>query len=183
MNQSHGCLSRHEYQSPSFLDPKKDDVILDIGAGTGYISSKVCELCDEVYALEPSVKKVEFIRRKFPQVKVFVGTCDKIPFPEFYFDKVFIISAFHHFPDQNDALEDISRVLKDDGLLLLQERNPRGVGVGQSLESIVAKNLVKFLRPYDLEDMVKRHRFMFESLDDGSTGYFLRARKTRTMTP
>ena len=73
------------------LKPSKDDVILDVGAGTGVIANRVASLCDEVYALEPEIKRVEYVRRKYPEVKIFQAFAENIPFPEKYFTKIYII--------------------------------------------------------------------------------------------
>lgn len=157
------------------LSPKKDDVILDVGAGTGYIASKVSELCDEVYALEPNASKVEQIMKRFPTVKVFEGNAERIPFPESYFDKAYVVSAFHHFREQEIALDEIARILKPNGSLVIHESDPSRMSSAQKLESRVVKEGVGFLSPNQLKIIAQRHGLVTKAVMPVDSGYFLLA--------
>ncbi len=80
------------------LGVKKEDIVLDVGAGKGVIANEVAKQCDEVFALEPNPRKVEYIKKKYPQVKAFDGSAEAIQFPENYFTKNLrnkLISSFH----------------------------------------------------------------------------------------
>ena len=41
------------------LRPTKEDIILDVGAGTCVIADRVASICDEVFALEPQDNRVD----------------------------------------------------------------------------------------------------------------------------
>lgn len=150
------------------LSPTKNDCILDVGAGTGWIASRIAELCDETYALEPKQDRVEYIKKKHPSVKAFSATSQSVPFPEKYFDKIYSVFAFHHFGDQDDTLEEFRRILKPKGLLLIQEFYPES-------KPLVEK--ARFLGPKELNNMLGSHRFRQDSVRDASIGYFLLAQK------
>jgi len=107
-----------------FLDVEKGDIILDVGAGRGVIANEVAKRCDEVFALEPDPKKVEYIKKKYPQVKAFDGSAEAIQFPENYFTKIYAVSSFHHFKDKDNALFELYRVLKRNGVLLIEDLEP-----------------------------------------------------------
>lgn len=158
------------------LSPAKNDVILDVGAGTGWVADRVASLCDETYALEPNENRLDFLTTKHPQVKAFSATAQSIPFPEKYFDKLYCVFAFHHFTDQEDSLEEFHRILKPGGLLLIQEYFGAKPGLGSSLERIIKRSKVKFLDPSELEQILSRHSFKREIFRKGSAGYFLLAR-------
>jgi ubiquinone/menaquinone biosynthesis C-methylase UbiE len=162
----------------AMLDPKKDDVILDVGAGTGWIASNVAERCDEVYALEPVEKRVEHIKRRHPEVKAFSSLANSIPFPPNYFDKLYAVSSFHHFSDQEDALEEFRRVLKKGGLLLVNDSD--GERFESSLERKILGKKVKFVASDRLDPMAKAHEF--ETLDVKKTkrGFFALYRNAKT---
>ena len=136
------------------LDPKKNDIILDVGAGTGVITNQVASMSDEVFALEPAAKRVEYMQRKFPQVKAFHGAAESIPFPEAYFTKVYILAAFHHFKDQEAALYEIHRILKRNGLLLIYEMPPGNENLEARLSDGVA-----FLSPEALIEKLETAGF------------------------
>jgi ubiquinone/menaquinone biosynthesis C-methylase UbiE len=155
----------------SLLQPKKEEVILDVGAGTGWIASQVAEFSDEVFALEPNEKRVDHIRTKHPQVKAFSSVANSIPFPPNYFDKLFVVFAFHHFPDQEDALEEFRRVLKKGGLLLIHEDNPKTFG--SSTEKRMLGGDVRFVSNDELESMAKKHEFQKMDSKVVKRGYFI----------
>ncbi|MGI0080376.1 MAG: class I SAM-dependent methyltransferase [Nitrososphaerales archaeon] len=159
------------------LSPAKNDVILDVGAGTGWIADRVASICDETYALEPNESRLAFITAKHPQVKAFSATSQTVPFSEGYFDKLYIIFAFHHFPDQEDSLEEFRRILKPGGLLLIQEYFNTRTGLGSSIERKIMKSKVRFLDPPELKNILALHGFKSEVVRNGSAGYFLLSRR------
>ena len=44
--------------------------------------------------------------------------------PDKYFDKVVASASFHHFSDQDKALEEMRRVLKPDGKIIILQTDP-----------------------------------------------------------
>lgn len=158
------------------LDPKKDEALLDVGAGAGYIASIVSKYCDNLYALEPNNDKVEFIKSHFPEVKAFSGNVSTIPFPESYFDKIYVISALHHFPDTGAAIEEMARVLKPNGRILINDSNPERMSA--KAESQFAKG-AKFLTPSQLKETVEAQGLKSLELKEVRSTYFLLAEKEK----
>lgn len=157
---------------PTFIEllrPNKDDVILDVGAGTGVIADKVASLCDEVFALEPQTNRVNYVRRKFSQVKVFQAFAEGIPFPEDYFTKIYVIYAFHHFGNPELALSEFERISKPGGLLLIQEMNPWGIL--SRLETRFSKH--NFHTAGSLQEKVEFAGFETVRVQKTRKGYFL----------
>ena len=157
------------------LSPKKDDVILDVGAGLGTLANILTEYSDEVFALEPNEKRVEYIKRKHPEVKAFTATASQIPFPTSYFDKLYVTMAFHHFPDQGEALEEFRRVMKKRGSLLIYEVDPSH-GSGRRMkffELKIVRNDANFLTLQRLKELSTSHGFKMLEEKAASRGYFL----------
>lgn len=164
------------------LSPKKSDVILDVGAGLGTLANILTEYSDEVFALEPNEGRVDYIKAKHPQVKAFSGMANQIPFPNSYFDKLYVTLAFHHFPDQGDALEEFRRVMKKEGLLLIYEIDPER-GNGKRLkffERKVVKNKVTFLSLQELKNLATSHEFKSLEEKNAKRGYLLLAQNEKT---
>ena len=46
---------------------------------------------------------------------------ESLPFKESYFDVIYIHSALHHFPSFKKIMEEVRRILKPDGVLIIQE--------------------------------------------------------------
>jgi ubiquinone/menaquinone biosynthesis C-methylase UbiE len=164
------------------LSPKKSDIILDVGAGLGTIASILAkESSDEVFALEPEETKVEYIKLKHPEVKAFSATASQIPFPQDYFDKLYVTMAFHHFSNQGDALEEFRRVIKKGGLLLIQEINPKE-GNGRRLhffETKILRNNANFLTSQELKNLVVSYGFKAIDERNASRGYLLLAQNEK----
>lgn len=60
--------------------------------------------------------------------QMILGTENSTGLPEHSFDKIMIINSFHEFTDKAGMLADISRKLKKDGLLYIDEAVPRKSG-------------------------------------------------------
>ncbi len=168
---------RYRKEFPIFLEllkPQKDDVILDVGAGTGIIASKVCALCDEVFALEPAAERVEYIKRKFPEVKAFQGLSENIHFPDSYFTKVYVVNAFHHFGNQESAISEFGRILKPGGLVLVQDMNPE-VSVAKMERRLSKPN---FKTAEEMGKSLEAGNFTILRLEKTERGYFVLCQKS-----
>ena len=163
-----------------YVDPKSSDVILDIGGYTGKISAAAYsrDNCKDVFVLEPKNKNVEYGRLRRPNIRFIEGGAESIPLPDEYFDKVVASFSFHHLSDQNKGLEEMKRVLKPDGRLIIFESNPI-TGRGKMLKLI--ENLLhtgaKFYEPAQLRKKVEEYDLNVISVDSLSLGYFLIATK------
>jgi ubiquinone/menaquinone biosynthesis C-methylase UbiE len=159
------------------LSPKKDDVILEIGAGTGWLANQVANICDDTYALEPDEGKLEYMKKKFPQVKAFSATASSVPFPDKYFSKAYMVGVFHHFENQSDSLEEIARLLRHDGKLLIHERDISS-SIGARLEARFNKH-VRFSSPEELVSLAEDHGFSV-SWRPAKRGYFVSGNRTKS---
>ena len=67
---------------------------------------------------------VEYGKSRRPNIKFVEGEAENIPLPDAYFDKVVASASFHHFSDHDKALEEMKRVLKPDGKIIILEIDP-----------------------------------------------------------
>jgi ubiquinone/menaquinone biosynthesis C-methylase UbiE len=157
-----------------------NDILLDIGAGTGrVIDQLLAKSSCEGYIVEIEQKKLSYAAKKRRNINLVNASADFIPFPYEYFSKVMSIVAFHHFSDQDSALEEIKRVLKPGGLLILNEIDPstfKGKIVSFG-ENTVKKMNCKYYSPSQLHEKVKAHAYQEISITHAPIGYFLSARK------
>jgi SAM-dependent methyltransferase len=87
--------------------------VLDLGAGTGKLTSVLLDLGLDVVAVEPSPG----MRALLPaRAQVLEGTAEQIPLPDGCVDAVLAAQAFHWF-DLDRALPEIARVLRPGGTL------------------------------------------------------------------
>jgi len=77
-----------------------------------------------VRVLEPDGNKVASGRRRRPTIRFEQGHAERLPFPDAAFDRVTAVVAFHHVEEQDQAIEEIRRVLRPSGKLVLLELPP-----------------------------------------------------------
>jgi len=108
------------------LDPAAGEKILDVGAGKGSIANRVLQESKgaEVYAVDPSEKRVALMRRDYPALKSSVAGAESLPFPDSFFDKAYTTMALHHYNDLARALKELRRVLKTGGCFVVLEVDP-----------------------------------------------------------
>ncbi len=97
--------------------------ILDIGCGTGYFSKL---FKNAKYAgIDNSGEYVSFANKKYGG-KFFVMDATKMNFNKKVFNWVLMVSFLHHIPDNElkKIFNDVNRVLKDDGKLIIIDPVP-----------------------------------------------------------
>ncbi len=101
---------------------KSEGKILDFGCGNGRLVDFLEGTELDYVGVDTSHKLIEIARKEYPS-KSFVKIEDekRLPFDDNEFDMVFSIAVFHHFtPKMTDnALMEINRVIKKDGILIL----------------------------------------------------------------
>jgi len=93
--------------------------ILDIGAGRG---NKISHLRKkgEVTGIDISPEAVRIAKQKNPQSDFFVMSCEKIEFPDSYFNEVHCYDVLEHVTDLSKSLSEIRRVIKPNGKLIVE---------------------------------------------------------------
>jgi len=164
------------------LEPRRNDVILHIGYNSGWIANQIAGICDDLYSLEPNEKHLHYVSVKYPQVKAFSATEQSIPFSNNYFDKVCVVKSFHNFPDQDDTLEELRRILKPQGVLLINEIDVSRAGRTKSLSLFIEKRILghdtaNHLTPSELQRLIESHGFKETKIQRSKQDYFLKAKK------
>jgi ubiquinone/menaquinone biosynthesis C-methylase UbiE len=118
-----GAAKRIQIMS-EYIGVRPGDSLLDIGGNTGKVTEAYSNNCKEIIVLEPKRSIVEYGRSHKPNIKFIEGGAENIPLSDEYFDKVVASASFHHFSDQDKALEEMKRVLKSDGKIIILEIDP-----------------------------------------------------------
>ena len=90
--------------------------VVDLGAGTGKLTSTLVAMGAEVIAVEPDPAMLTELRRALPTIRAFPGSAEAIPLPDASVDAVLAGNALHWF-DMAIAGPEIARVLAPDGVL------------------------------------------------------------------
>jgi len=102
----------------------KDDVVLDIGCGTGIITKEIAKLVRKVVAIDISKEMIKNAP-KAKSIKYFVADATKLPFPDKSFDKIISFTVLQDIKDKDSALSEMKRVCKGKILLTVQKRNKK----------------------------------------------------------
>jgi ubiquinone/menaquinone biosynthesis C-methylase UbiE len=93
--------------------------LLDLGCGNGYLAKALGGLAPEIYALEPSPVMCSIAQKNLGDAVVLrQGSAESMPFGDGSFDMVISLLSFRYMA-WDRALDEIHRVLKDDGVFLL----------------------------------------------------------------
>ena len=99
--------------------------ILDVGTGTGnllaFLEKKNKKL--DLYGIDISEKMLSVARKKVRYAHFFKLSVLDInkKFKESSFDYIFVIDAFHHFPEQEEVMHNFHKILKNRGALIITE--------------------------------------------------------------
>ena len=92
--------------------------VLELGAGTGKLTTTLVELGHDVFATDPDEAMLDILSARLPDVRATVGSAEQLPVPDASYDVVVAGQAYHWF-DLDRALPEIARVLKPGGRLAL----------------------------------------------------------------
>src|SRR6185312_5745895 len=146
-NEFHGTHARNYNKRPSFwhtkslidtarLQLKPGQTLLDVGCGTGKDLEKLFARYGEevkLYGIDNSKDMLLQVPRavaESPNVRLKDGRADKLPYTDNSFDYVTCSLVLHHLPqsEQQKALQEMCRVLKSGGTVLIQDwGQPRNV--------------------------------------------------------
>lgn len=95
------------------------DNLLDVGSGEGYWTNQFAKITKKAIGIDPDKNAILDSRKFFSSENIeFVeGIAEELPFEKNSFDKVVSVSVLEHVPNQEQALKEISRVLKPGGML------------------------------------------------------------------
>ena len=128
------CYEKLEWATKSgylhaFLDAGKfgkNDLVLDIGTGTGIVAHTISPYIEKVVGIDISsdmLKKA--ITHKVTNDVFIKSDARKLPFPDNIFSKVTARMVFHHILDNTEkAMKECYRVLKKKGKMVFSEGIP-----------------------------------------------------------
>ena len=105
----------------SFCSGMLNGKVLDAGCGDGFFSNQLTFFGEvkDITGIDISEKAIEMALEKYPENKFRQASLDKIPFENASFDSIVMVEVIEHLIDIDGTLEDLSRVLKPGGLLLI----------------------------------------------------------------
>jgi len=118
----HGAFLSNEIaqQLATIAALRSNDVVLDVGAGTGRVSVPLAAFGCLVVALDLAQPMLERLRNKAPDARValVVGLGGALPFRDASFDATVIARLMYLLPDWRDVMNEMIRALRPGGRLL-----------------------------------------------------------------
>ena len=104
----------------------KQHLVLDVATGTGDVAFNISPRAKHVTGLDIASEMIKIAnqknnKKKFNNIAFLVGDGEKLPFDDNSFDIITISFGFRNIANQEKALTEFNRVLKDSGRLLILE--------------------------------------------------------------
>ncbi|TSD01392.1 MAG: protein-L-isoaspartate(D-aspartate) O-methyltransferase [Parcubacteria group bacterium Athens0714_25] len=120
----------------SLINPRKEDIVLEIGTGSGFLTIPLAKLCTHVFTADINNGNLNEIKRKttkLPIKTILIKPKEKNFFSKIYFnkfDKVATLATLHHFDNKKDdsgesgrikLLKETYNLLKPNGKLVIAD--------------------------------------------------------------
>jgi trans-aconitate methyltransferase len=112
--QSHSFVWKHGAALLDLLAPQPGECILDLGCGTGHLTSQIAAAGAAVVGIDSSPAMIDQARREFPALRFEVGDARAFAFAE-PFDAVFSNAALHWVKPPEPVIACVRRALKPGG--------------------------------------------------------------------
>ena len=124
MNESHARLVDWGL---SHIDLHAGDTVLDIGCGGGNTLARMAERVTEghLVGIDYAETSVEASRAfnapliEAGRMEILHGSVEKLPFLDGHFDAVVTVESFYFWPNPEECLKEVARVIKKGGTFLL----------------------------------------------------------------
>ena len=100
------------------LELQGDEVVLDIGGGTGRLAEYLSQDCQVVYVLDESKGMLSKVKANIKVLPI-LGNALDTTFDSNSVDVVIMSDVLHHIKNQKKLIEEIYRILKKDGKLVI----------------------------------------------------------------
>ena len=171
-----------------WLAPEKGERVLDLGCGTGQLSTEIAASRAEVVAVDRSPEMIAEARYKFPALRCEVSDARSLTF-ENEFDAVFSNAVLHWIPEAELVVAGIARALKVGGRFVAEfggHGNVRHVvaALEQALTEVGASpdganpwyypSIAEYSSLLEKHGLEVRHALLFDrptQLEDGERGF------------
>ena len=100
------------------MDPQPGESILDVGCGLGFFVDFFSRSNARSFGIDLSHPSLVYVKRSIPGFFI-RGSAMELPFETGTFDKILFTDVIEHLEDDRAAVMEISRVLKDNGEVVI----------------------------------------------------------------
>lgn len=118
-NDKHDFVAEYGKGLLEFIPKNENQSILDLGCGTGTLTSQLVPFASRVVGIDSSSSMIDTAKKQYENIEFLVGDALNLPF-EREFDVVFSNAVFHWIVDHNKLLQSVHKVLKSNGILICE---------------------------------------------------------------
>jgi ubiquinone/menaquinone biosynthesis C-methylase UbiE len=153
------------------VKPKKDEVWADIGCGPGYFALPLAKKVKKLYAIDLEEKMLNVCRERAKQenlenIEFLKSEESKIPLEDNSVDVVLLANIYHELHHPKEFLNELKRILKENGKVIVMDWHPVPSPSGPPLEERIPEEKV-------LQEIQKEGFQLLEKHDIYPYHYFL----------
>lgn len=99
--------------------PDDIETLLDAGCAWGYGTRLLKQKCNQIYGLDPNQDAINVAKERDDRIKFINCGLEKTPFESEFFDVVVCCETIEHVGNEIDSLNEIYRILKPGGILII----------------------------------------------------------------
>ncbi|MDG6222312.1 MAG: methyltransferase domain-containing protein [Candidatus Bathyarchaeota archaeon] len=153
------------------LDLKSNDIVADLGAGTGYFSIPISSRVKLVYAIDIQQEMLDYLKQKIDPNKnsnirlILSNDANQVPLQSESVDFLLTVNTLHEFQDKDTMITEIKRVLKPKG--------KTGIIDFKKVDTISGPPLSVRVSQLDAIKMFENNGFTSLSVHDLASNYLL----------
>ena len=146
-----------------------DGVVLDAGGGTGRVAQFFRDQAAQIVVADQTIKMLREARKK-EGIQPLCTYVERMPFDDNIFDRIIMVDALHHVVNQVNTANELWRILKPGGWIVIEEPNIRVFGVKLiALFEKVALMRSHFLSPMQIASLFRMHDAHVQIEGDGAS--------------
>jgi ubiquinone/menaquinone biosynthesis C-methylase UbiE len=123
--------------------PNPGEICADLGAGTGYISIPLAEQIKAVIAFDSQTEMLDSLMDSLEpghgtNIWPVRGMLPELPFADASLDRVFIVNVLHEFEDKLRLVDEVRRVLKEQGRVSFVDFHKKETSFGPPMGERIA---------------------------------------------
>ncbi len=152
--------------------------ILDAGGGTGRVSQFLRNKSARIVIADQSLPMLREAKRK-EGLQPICTDSETLPFPENTFERIMMVDALHHVNHQQQTADELWRVLKPGGRIVIEEPDIRKFGVKLlALAEKIALMRSHFLAPEQIAQLFSSPLASSRFENDGATAWIIIEKRT-----
>jgi len=154
------------------IGPNGDGIVLDVACGPGIVTAALAEKAREVVALDVTPEMLSQARQRcaktgLKNVTFREGSATDLPFADGSFDGVVTRLSIHHFQEPRRAFDEMFRVLRPDGALVVADvvssENADESALQNAIEMLRDPSHVRMLAPSELLSVIEDAGFQIDT--------------------